>query len=134
MIESAVRHAHRRATAGFLILFIGTMVSLWVSYDVSQDSRDRIINTGNAVVVDGCNRDFADRQGLRKLLIAGRTLVESQRKKGAIPDDQAAIGHKFYNDQLRALKLPDCRKATDAITDERRQVRKPTPRFPGDGK
>lgn len=134
MIESAVRAAHKRATTGFIILFLGTLGSFWVGYDGAQDSRDRIIKTGNAVAIDGCNRDFGDRQGLRKLLIAGRTLVESQRKAGKVPADQAAIAAKFYTDQLVALPLPDCREAVGSITDEKKNVRQPVPRYPGDSK
>lgn len=134
MIESAVRASHKRATTGFIILFLGTLGSFWVGYAGAASSRDQIIKTGNAVVVDGCNRDFGDRQGLRELLIAGRTLVESQRKAGKVPADQAKIADKFYTDQLIALPLPDCRDAVGSITDEKQRVTQPTPRYPGDGK
>lgn len=146
-VERTSKHLMRRALVGFLILFVGLLIAFYVNqqqYGISKDQyaanrktaiaqRQAIVDSGRAVSVDGCNRDFNTITKLRGILITSKDFAKSAYKEGSISRDRYSRSIKFYDDQLAELRLPDCRKAKTVVNqDPKTPVRIPVPRYPGD--
>jgi hypothetical protein len=99
-----------------LLLFVGVILMYENGQSVSGNERDSIVASGRAVAVDGCNRDFRDREAVRGVLVAAENSVKRQIARKIISDEQATDALQFYASQLRRLKLPDCREADDLLT------------------
>ncbi len=105
------RHTLRKyrnsAIVGFLILAIGMGASQVANNHAAADGRARIVDSGNAVAVTGCNRDFNTSLRQRQALYR-----QPDRSNGQplTPEQRDQI--------IRQLTpLPDCRQARNVVTD-----------------
>lgn len=108
----------RSATVAFGLLFAGVSFSIYAQSHDSEAGRTQIVNSGRAVSVDGCNRDFGTIGGLRSILISSRDFQDSALKRGDISRTQHDRALEFYEHNLRSIPLPDCRKAEEILTDD----------------
>lgn len=131
---AAVRSYTRAAMVGFVLLLGGVGYTLYDARQFSNESRDAIVNSGRAVAIDGCNRDFESSQRFTKLLIRADKASASDRKAGNITAAVRLHAKEFYANEIReSSRFPDCRNAASVITDNiDATVRLPVPRFPGD--
>lgn len=121
----------RKATVGFLILLAGVGFTQYSSDQVGRESRDAIVQSGRALAVDGCNRDFNSIQRLRSLLQSAQSAQRRAFLKGQVTPTQYAEGVKFYTEQLAQTPLPDCRHARNILTDDpSKPIQVPTPLHP----
>ncbi len=133
--ERAARKALRKYTvsaiAGFLILLGGIGLVRWEDTRRSNASSETIVESGNAVAVAACNRDFDTIGILRGVLLAGAEIQVVAAKRGDITRAQAEASAEFYTKQLTLLKQPDCRKSLRVLTDnpDARPIQVPTPKF-----
>ena len=131
-VRKSLRIFSRRAVAGFIVLFVAAIGNVWFASRVSHNAREAVIKSGDAVAISGCNRDFRTIETLRVLLKTAAAASASQEKKGEISHERGAAAKQFYVSQLKALKLPDCRKSDDILTDNpNKQVAVPEPLYPG---
>lgn len=131
--RKAVKRYRRDALAGFLILVIGISLVFWVARNDNAESQHAIVQSGRAVSVDGCNRDFRDRQKFRALLLKLEDVTRASAKAGRASPDQVKQAIAFYDSQLKAFSLPDCRAAANVVTnDPARTVHVPKPLTPAD--
>ena len=134
-VENAMRVYSRVALSGFIILLLGLALTVTVMQNYDKDSRKAIVDSGRAVSVAGCNRDFESISRDRTLLARGRANLAKQHDHGEITDAAFARGDKFYEDELRNYQLPDCREALNLLTDNPDEpIYVPEPRYQGDGK
>lgn len=128
-VHKGVRRALAGAFVGYVILFAGTM-GVWLNgQHVGNEERSAIVDSGKAVAVDGCNRDFNKFEGIFTRLNAAS---HEQYMAGVISYQARVKARTFYEGELAAL--PDCREAEKILTsDPDEQVRIPVPRFPADG-
>jgi hypothetical protein len=138
-IRRALKHFRNQALIGYLILLFG-LLFVWQTFQhdqgerrkVAQAQRETIVRSGRAISVDGCNRDFRSTLKLRAVFIAAKQQTKAQHDQGAISDARYARTVKFYNDQLKEIVLPDCRKAREVVSqDPNRVVNIPRPLHPG---
>lgn len=123
----------RGMVIGFIILFLGAMSNSYVDRERSRVARATLVHSSRVVVIDGCNRDFRTIERLRALLVRAELAVNQQRKEGIISQRRYETALKFYDEEIRLLRLPDCRRAQNVITaDPFRDVPKPPfPLYPG---
>lgn len=119
--ERAVRKALRRyvrgAVIGFLVLAVGLGIALHANATTSNHARQAVVNSGRAVTVAGCNRDYRATQRFRGLLTRAQATTAVQHKQHKITDQQFADAQNFYRTELAKLPLPDCRKVEVILTD-----------------
>ena len=140
--KRAVRDALRKyipgALIGYLILLAG-LIFAWNERDQQTAARradnvaarHQIVNTGNAVAVSGCNRDFESATKLRALIAAGRPQIKQYVKDGTLTPAQGDRALANIDAQLRTYALPDCRKVAHVVTDNPdRYVTIPAPKHP----
>lgn len=125
----------RRYTRSALVAFVGLVLALGYSFYASgndaNNQRAQIVHSGSAIAVDGCNRDFKTIAGLRSILIASRDFQTNALKRGDISHEGYDRALAFYDKQLHAIPLPDCRAAEKVLTsDPDESVRVPVPRHP----
>ena len=131
-VRKALAKFSRRAVLGFVVLFLASLGNVWYASHISKGARSAVVNSGYAVAIDGCNRDFRSTETLRLLLKSSRALTLQAAKSGNISRDRINESLRFYDSQLEALKLPDCRKSDDVITDDpQASIMIPEPLYPG---
>lgn len=129
-LHAAIRGYQRRALTGFLILLLGIGVVTKLDSDRGAAAREAIVDSGRAVAVLGCNRDFRTQQQVRGVLEASITRSQRRLEAGEITPNEHARQEEFLRAQLAQLPLPDCRLAT--ITDDpNEEVMVPEPLHPG---
>lgn len=133
-----IRGYRNRAILGFLVLLLA-VVYLWNSQERSsierakeaQDQRAQIVRSGNIVAIDGCNRDFLDRQALRGLLTASQAASKRSYRRDLITKTRYELSREFFQEQLKALPLPDCRNASNTLTtNPNKPLNLPAPLYP----
>jgi hypothetical protein len=137
--EGWVRRQFRRfrnqALVGFLILAGGVGAAFAVSaqdqaarHELAKDQRHAIVQSGHAVSVAGCNRDYLTIGRLRNVLLASQAFQTAALKRGDITQAQFDRARTFYSAQLAGLPLPDCRDALAVLTDNpKARIVIPTP-------
>lgn len=123
--KEGVRRFRRTAVLGYLTLLVG-LVFVWGQYqrDISErrviatQQRHTLVESGRAVAVNSCNQRYEDRLQIRGVLIASRQFVKDQAKRGVITPERRKTSLDFYDERLRQLKLPDCRKDQKLLTDD----------------
>lgn len=136
-VNEALRRYQRRAILGFLILFVGFLFNAHnnsTQFNQLDDARQAVVDSGRAVSIDGCNRDYAEDVRIRDVFYNSRRIVKARIRTGQSPNPTAdRLAIRFYNEQLRHFKLPDCRKAENIITDNPDvPVGLPKPFWPGE--
>lgn len=113
------------AMTSFLILAIGLALAVDGIHDqdvagrkAGIEARTTIVNSGRAISVSGCNRDFRFGTTVRGVLQASRAQTQRALDRGDITPARAERAMKFYSDQLANLQLPDCRDALKILTDD----------------
>lgn len=128
-VKKATRRDRRTAIVGFLVLLVGLALALSTSARQADRTREAVVTSGRAVAVEGCNRDFVDRQDFRSLLERLKTASESNKTTTPEQKQQAVV---FYDAQLKRFVLPDCRKSAALLTDDpNAQIPIIAPYFPG---
>lgn len=141
-VRKALHTYTRNAVVGFLIL-LAVNVFVWRdSQALNKESRNKIeqaskmsdlavVRSGRAVSIGGCNRDFRTIQTLRGVLKTSKAFNEATAKRGEISPDRLARVKVFYDQQLDALKLPDCTKSSNVLTsDNHPPIHAPEPLHP----
>lgn len=119
------------ASVGYLILFGGVFAMYENGQSVSDKESNAVVQSGRAVAVSGCNRDFKDRKSFRALFERLIVAVDASVERGDATPAQGRFAKKFYQDELDKLPLFDCRDAEKVITDNPgRTARIPTPLHP----
>lgn len=116
--DARIKKIVRSATVGFLILTIGLAASVYTQSSDSDKGRTQIVLSGRAVAVDGCNRDFTDRQVARSQTGRALVIIKHEHDLGNSTDREYRLGLDFYRKQLQSQALPDCRKAEAVLTDD----------------
>lgn len=109
----------RRNRIAFLLLLAGIILVFWLGNRASDAERQAIVESGKVVAIDGCNRDYQEDVRIRDVFLTSQNLVKSRIQAGQSADpeaDKAAL--EFYDQQLDAFKLPDCRKAEGLLTSD----------------
>ena len=118
--QRAVKKATRRDRAvsriAYIVLTVGLMVSLFIASHERAKAQDAVVESGRAVAVEGCNRDFEDRMRFRSLLKRLRAASEQAAKEGRTTEEQRQQAVAFYDQELKRFGLPDCRKSQDLLT------------------
>lgn len=117
-VNKSLRKYVRGAIVGFLVLAFGFGYALHENSVTSNEGREAVVNSGKAVSVAGCNRDFRATERARGLLIRAQDATTRQHEAGKIPDDQFKEAQDFYAKELSKNPLPDCRKVEVALTDD----------------
>jgi hypothetical protein len=129
--RKAVRIYLRQARIGFLLLLVGIASAIGLARYDATVSREAIVNSGRAIAVVGCNRDFDSNERLRGLLERARDASTVEWRRGRIPTDRYESAKRFYRDELAKLPQPDCRKALRTVTDDpTRPIVIPAPKYP----
>lgn len=115
-VKKAARRTLRQAAVGYLILFVGVMGMYWNGQHVSNAEREAVVQSGSAVVVDSCNRDYIATGRLRGIIIRIRNVIEAQDEAGKGDPEENQFAVDFYNNELKKIPLPDCRDTADALT------------------
>ena len=140
-IEDSTRRAARealriyvRGTAAAVAALLAALVFVFLSDNAQRSSaRQAIVDSGDAVSVSGCNRDFTTIMTLRGVLSASQEARKTLYERGALGKDEYETGKQFFTKQLILLELPDCRDSLHVLTDDpNAEIVVPTPRFPGD--
>lgn len=109
----AVRKATRRDRAtnriAYAILTVGLLVALYIPSHDADKSRRSIVESGTAVAVQACNRDFVDRQNFRATI---------ERLNEAAKKSHNLTGQAFYKAVLAVNPPIDCRESEDLLTDD----------------
>ena len=134
-----LRRYVRGAVAGFLILLSGLVIQNRVESADREDrrqeaaeARQAIADSGNAIAVTGCNRDFTATRKLRALIRGQRGQIEQYRIEGTLTDAQARRAQEQISQNIRETPLPDCREVQNAVTDDPDQrITVPEPLFKG---
>lgn len=132
--QKGAQRTLRKAYAGYLALFIGTMLVYLNGQSVSENERAEIRNDGRVVAINSCNARYVDRTEIRDVLEQSKRAVQRQYSAGIIDKAQSERSIKFYDERLKNLPLPDCRKADDALEVQDQNLPIPEARYPGDGK
>lgn len=112
------RRFRTRAVVGFTILLAGVGASFYTQGKDSDEGRTAIVQSGRAVSVSGCNRDFVTTERFRNLLLRGQAAQKRALADGDITQRQYELGTKFYERELRLTPLPDCRESLEVVTDD----------------
>lgn len=124
-VERALKRYSRKALIGFLALFVGFLFNALNNQrqdrqadEASTAAREAIIDSGNLVAVNGCNRDFEDRVAMRGVLLASKSFTDQAVAEGRLTEYEGERRIAFYDERLRELPLPDCRDTRNLITDD----------------
>jgi hypothetical protein len=116
--NKAARRSRNQSLIGFLILLLGIGFVQWDGHHRSDAARDAIVQTGNVIAVDGCNRDYVSRKEIRAVLARSRDFQKGALDRGDISQTQYDLAVKFYDERLDTLPLPDCRKAANVLSSD----------------
>jgi hypothetical protein len=130
-VSKALRKFAAGAAIGYLILAGGVVAMYENGQSVSDSEQNAIVQSGRAVAVDSCNRDYTSRESYRGLFFRLLAVIDEQVRQGEVTKRQGEFAKRFYRGELAKLPLPDCRKAEKVITDNPdRTTRVPTPLYP----
>jgi hypothetical protein len=128
----AVREYRNRAIVGFIILLFGIIYVQWYNSHTAKEAREAIVQSGRAVALLGCNRDYHTQQALRSVITASKAFAVTAEKNGVITEADLAARQDFYDAQLAKIEIPDCRAAKSVVTDDPRDLGPlPEPLYPG---
>lgn len=116
-VRKYLRRYRAAALVGFMILLVGLAVALSQIGRSSDASRRTVVESGRAVAVEGCNRDYVDRRDFRALLGRLKASSKTSYESGRITRAQYEVAVSFYDGQLKRFKLPDCRLSEKLLTD-----------------
>lgn len=136
--KRATRRTLKAAFVGYLILFAGVLGMYLNGQHVGNEERQAIVASGRTVSVDGCNRDFRDKEDFIDLLTRLKQANSDAFKRLPPPlkaDAQQRYedSQDFYNDEIKtaSAERPDCRKAAEVVTsDPNADVAKIVPLYP----
>lgn len=122
----AVRKSLRSYATPVILTYLALIVGLVIAFHVNavtakqgRQYRDKqqtaLVDSGRAVSVDGCNRDFRSRDDLRGILI--RLRAATTLNKTQTPDQKAAA-LSFYDKTLAQQTYPNCGAARNIITSD----------------
>lgn len=128
----ALRRYRTGALTGFVILTLGLLGAVGVSEHHNAKARQAVLDSGRAVAVVGCNRDFQQGAELRAIIKQGRDQIQQYVQEGTLTQAQADRSIKASNEALERLPLPDCRRVGDQLTsDPDEDIRVPEALYPG---
>lgn len=132
----AVRKATRRDRAvnrvAYVILTVGLVLSLFVASREGAKAQEAVVDSGRAVAVEGCNRDFEDRLRFRSLLRRLKSASESAGRLNGSSQERIDRAVAFYDAELKRFTLPDCRKSANLLTsDPEDSIPNIAPYYPG---
>jgi hypothetical protein len=138
-VDKALAKYMKRSAVGFLLLFVGFLFNAWNNENqwdrietAATEGRAALVESGDIIAVDGCNRDFRTTQALRGVLQASADFSRQNFKEGLIDQDQLNQRLSFYQSQLANLQPPDCRKTQGILTDDAdHPLKVPEPLYPG---
>lgn len=116
--EKAGKYVWKRAIWGFVVFVVALILVAGYNNHQNTVSRDAIVQSGQAVAVDGCNRDYQDRVQFRGLLERLKEASKVSYQSGRTTKDQYDTAVDFYDDQLKKFALPDCRDAENLLTSD----------------
>jgi hypothetical protein len=108
-VRKSMRIYTRSALLGFVILLVGVGVALSTAARTGDDARQSIVQSGKAIAVEGCNRDYVDRQNFRVTLEVFAAAAKRQGNQDSI---------RFWRDVIALNPQLDCRKAQEILTDD----------------
>lgn len=125
-ISNEVRHSANKVlrnwviggTIAFVLILIGLIVAFHVDAQHNEESRKAIVNSGRAVSVAGCNRDYDSIQKLRGIIIASRPQLKTYYEEGSLTRAQYLRALDNIQKQLKDYPLPDCRRSLKVLTDD----------------
>jgi hypothetical protein len=117
-VHKTAKKIVRSALIGYVILLVGSLGMYLNGQSISKEERQSIVQSGTAVAVESCNRDFRTIGALRGVLIASRDFQVESLRRGDIPRGQYDRAREYYRTQLAALPQPDCRVSRDLLTAE----------------
>jgi hypothetical protein len=107
----------RMVIAGYVILTIGYIGNTTVDRERASDGRAALVQSGRYVSVVGCNRDFITIEKIRGVFQRAIIGLDEQFAAGEITKERHVRGIAFYLGELDRIRLPDCRDASNIITD-----------------
>lgn len=126
-----LRRYVRGAVVAFLILLAGIGGSFYAQGTDSSASSTAIVQSGRAISVDGCNRDFHTIGKVRSVFMRSALFLRGQYERGDISLEAYERGVRYYSQQLATFPLPDCRAALTVVTDDPdAPIRVPVPLHP----
>jgi hypothetical protein len=132
-VDQAMRTYSKAAATGFVILLLGLVLCVYVVQNYDAAARRAIVDSGRAISVSSCNRDFDSISKDRNLLQRGRENIQQQYAAKDITETAYRRSIAFYDRELREYRLPDCREALDVVTDNpNAPIFIPRPRYPLD--
>ncbi len=139
--RKALRHWARRATVGFVVLAAGIGAAFYndaSNEDAQQtrnaEARKTIVDSGRAIAVEACNRDYRTTVELRAILDRAARVQKANFNEGTINRRTWDRLDAHLTKALIRLRVPDCREAREVLTqnpDERIII--PAPLYPKDG-
>lgn len=121
-VHKSVRKVVLTAASGYVVLLVGLIIAFGANANTSEQSeanqreaRVAIVDSGRAVAVDGCNRDFRNTDKFRGLLVR---LKVATTLNAAQPPAQRKAAISFYNTTIADQKYPNCSAARSIITDD----------------
>lgn len=100
---------------GLVLAFHANAVTARHQREQSSAQRTALVDSGRAVAVDGCNRDFRDKDDFRGVLIRLRAATTLSRTQ---TPEQKAAALSFYDKTLSKQAYPNCGAARSIITSD----------------
>lgn len=130
--SEALRRYRNGALTGFILLALGLGTAIYVGEQHNTESREAVVDSGRAVAIVGCNRDFHQTIELRTIIRDGRDSIKQYVAEGTLTEAQAARSIEQSNEALERLPLPDCRRVGEQLTsDPTDDITVPAPLYPG---
>jgi hypothetical protein len=99
------------------------------------ESRTAIVVSGRTATTIGCNRDFKQTRKFRQFVARGTKQIDQYVAEGTLTPKQGERAKAEQRRFLKDIRLPDCRLAQNAITDDPGKTGKiPDPLYPGHNK
>lgn len=123
----------RPALIGYIVLGGGIIAGFFVNQDHNNNTREAVVDSGQAVAIESCNRDYNQTFELRSLIERSLAQIETAEKAGRFTSEEATQQRQNLKRALRRLKLPDCREVRGALTsDPNADIQIPVPLHPPD--
>jgi hypothetical protein len=130
-VHKTAKKIVRSALIGYAILLLGSLGMYLNGQSISKEERQSIVQSGTAVAVESCNRDFRTIGALRGVLIASRDFQVESLRRGDITQRQFDRARSYYRVQLASLPQPDCRVSRGLLTTKGDEVPSvPEPLYP----
>src|SRR6187402_715638 len=127
-VRNAVKRYRREAAGAFVLLVVAIGGAFYTQGSDSASARKATVDSGRAVAVDGCNRDFRSTDTLRgiiiRLKVANEQTVKTALARTTDPtakkalQEQRAAAQRFYDNTLDDLHYPRCGEARSIVTDD----------------